>query len=59
MNNRYEQYYSIVKVDVQDNLIYLEDTRDGESLAINPDCWDLIKKTVDQQIEDGCLGEQE
>ncbi len=49
--------YSTIKIDVHDNTIFLTDARDGESIAINPDCWELIKETVDQQIQDGYLNE--
>lgn len=47
--------YSKVKIDVSENTILIVDTLDGESVAINPDCWELIKETVDQQIADGYL----
>ena len=47
--------YSNIKVSVSNNTIFVTDTQDGESLAINPDDWALIKETIDQQIADGCL----
>ena len=51
--------YSMVAMDVRDNAIFLTDTRDGESLVVNPDNWDLIKETIDQWIADGCLDDRE
>lgn len=51
MNNN----YSNLKINVSSNTIFVTDTRDGESLAINPDDWELIKETIDQQITDGYL----
>lgn len=50
-----EDIYSEVSVDVCDNTIYLEDLDDGHIIAINPECWGLIKETVDQNIADGYL----
>ena len=50
--------YSIVRMDVEDNAIFLTDTRDGESLVINPNNWELIKETIDQWIADGCLNDR-
>lgn len=47
--------YSTVKIDVTRQTIFITDTRDGETIAINPDCWELIKDTIDQQIDDGYL----
>lgn len=47
--------YSTVVVDVCDNTIYLGDKDAGDIIAIDPDCWGLIKETVDQQIADGHL----
>ena len=47
--------YSMVRVDVEDNTIFLTDTNDDSVIAINPDNWELIKETVDQQIADGYL----
>lgn len=47
--------YSMVRVDVDDNTIFLIDTNDDSVIAINPDNWELIKETVDQQIADGYL----
>lgn len=47
--------YSVVSMDVSDNTIFITDTKDGESVAINPDNWELIKETIDQQIADGYL----
>lgn len=47
--------YSNIKVSVSNNTIFVTDTKDGESLSINPDDWALIKETIDQQIADGCL----
>lgn len=54
----YDDDYSVVRMDVEDNAIFLTDTRDGESLVINPDNWELIKETIDQQIADGCLNDR-
>ena len=48
-------FYSVVDVDVVSNTIFLKDVGDGSCIAINPDCWDLIKDMVDQQIADGYL----
>lgn len=48
-------YYSKVKLVVHDNTIFLTDVDDGSCIAINPDCWDLIKENIDQQIADGYL----
>ena len=48
-------FYSVVDVDVVSNTIFLTDVGDGSYIAINPDCWGLIKEMVDQQIEDGYL----
>ena len=50
--------YSVVSMDVSDNTIFITDTKDGESVAINPDNWELIKETIDQQIADGYLNSQ-
>ena len=47
--------YSMVRVDVDDNTIFLIDTNDDSVIAINPDNWELIKEVVDQQIADGYL----
>ena len=47
--------YSMVRVDVEDNTIFLIDTNDDSVIAINPDNWELIKETIDQQIADGYL----
>lgn len=47
--------YSTVRVDVDDNTIFLIDANDDSVIAINPDNWELIKETVDQQIADGYL----
>lgn len=50
--------YSIVRCLVHDNTIFLIDTKDQESIAIDPEAWENIKKDIDQQIEDGCLDEE-
>ena len=47
--------YSMVRVDVCNNTIYLEDTNDASLIAIHPDSWEFIKEIVDQWIEDGHL----
>lgn len=47
--------YSTIQIDIHNDIIFFTDTRDGSALAINPDCWELIKETVDQQIQDGYL----
>ena len=47
--------YSTIKIDIHNDIIFFTATRDGSALAINPDCWELIKETVDQQIQDGYL----
>ena len=47
--------YSAIKIDVHRDTIFMTDTRDGSALAINPDDWELIKETIDQQIADGYL----
>lgn len=51
--------YSMVRVDVCNITIYLEDTNDGSLIAINPDSWDLIKDTIDQWVEDGYLEDKD
>lgn len=51
--------YSVVGVDVVSNTIFLTDVDDGSCIAINPDCWGLIKEMVDQQITDGCLDDKD
>ena len=55
MSDEYNHDYSVVETDVGSNCIFLKDIRDGESLVISPDDWDLIKETVDQKIKNGCL----
>ena len=52
-------FYSVVDVDVVSNTIFLTDVGDGSCIAINPDCWDLIKEMIDQQIADGCLDDKD
>ena len=47
--------YSMVKIELYNNALFLTDINDGAYLAIDPDSWGLIKKTVDQWISDGCL----
>ncbi|WP_198333648.1 hypothetical protein [Psychrobacter namhaensis] len=47
--------YSTVSIDVTKQTIFIKDTRDGESVAIDPNAWELIKETIDQQIADGYL----
>lgn len=56
MSESYNHDYSVVEIDVGNNCIFLKDMRDGESLVISPDDWDLMKEAVDQKIKDGCLG---
>ena len=50
--------YSIVRCLVHDNTIFLIDTKDQESIAIDPEAWEGIKDNIDQQIADGCLDEE-
>ena len=52
-------FYSVVDVDVVSNTMFLTDVDDGSCIAINPDCWGLIKEMVDQQIADGCLDDRD
>ena len=49
--------YSIVRCLVHDNTIFLIDTKDQESVAIDPEAWETIKSSINQQIEEGCLDE--
>lgn len=51
--------YSVVGVDVLSNTIFLTDVDDGSCIAINPDCWGLIKEMADQQIADDCLDDKD
>lgn len=49
--------YSIVRCIVHDSTIFLIDTKDQESIAIDPEAWEGIKDNIDQQIAEGCLDE--
>lgn len=47
--------YSVVRVDVCSGVIFLQDMKDKNCLAIDPEEWEGIKDNIDQQIAEGCL----